>query len=82
MVKKNIVEIVISDFEKDTTQGICPRYSNWNATTCHGVMKRWICNFNMDDLPDALSSQCLWINKFDLKVDPLAVFCLREFLVK
>jgi hypothetical protein len=33
------------------------------------------------DLPVALSTRCLWINKFDLKVDPLAIHCLREYLV-
>jgi len=69
------------DFRKDTTQGICPRYSNWNATLCHGLMKRWICNFALDDIPKAIESKCLWINKFDLNVDPLAVHCTREYLV-
>ena len=70
------------DFDKDTTQGICPRYSNWNATTCHGLMKRWICNFSLGDLSSALDSKCIWINKFDVTFDPEAAFCLREFLVR
>ena len=28
--------IFFSDFEKDTTNGFCPRYSNWNETNCKG----------------------------------------------
>ena len=73
---------VVQDFDKDTTNGFCPRFSNWNDTTCHGLMKRWICNFAMGDVPVSLTSGCIWMNKFDLVVDPQAVVCVREFLVK
>lgn len=73
---------VVQDFHKDTTQGICPRFSNWNETTCHGLMKRWICNFSMGDVPTAVSSKCIWMNKFDLHVDSHAVACVREYLVR
>ena len=31
-----MIVILFSDFEKDTTNGFCPRYSNWNETTCKG----------------------------------------------
>lgn len=45
-------------------------------------MKRWICNFAMGDVPGALDSKCIWMNKFDLNVDAEAVVCVREFLVR
>jgi len=73
---------VVQDFDKDTTNGFCPRYSNWNETTCQGLMKRWICNFSMGDVPTALNSGCIWMNKFDLHLDAAAVHCLREYLVR
>ena len=74
--------IVVLDFDKDTTNGICPRYSNWNDTNCKGLMKRWICNFAMGDVPNAINSGCIWMNKFDLNVDAEAVVCVREFLLR
>ena len=73
---------IYPDFDKDTTNGICPRYSNWNDTTCQGLMKRWICNFAMGDAPSALTSGCIWMNKFDLHIDSQAVVCIREYLVR
>ena len=45
LVLPNSIDVL--DFDKDTTNGICPRYSNWNDTNCKGLMKRWICNFAM-----------------------------------
>lgn len=74
--------LCFTDLERDTTQGICPRYSNWNATICHGLMKRWICNFALGDLPVALGSRCIWINKFDIHFDTDAPFCLYEYLIQ
>ncbi len=65
---------------RDTTQGICPRYSNWDSSTCGGKMKRWICNLGLEDLPEAISRKCIWINKFDLKSDPRPVLCLHQYL--
>ena len=73
---------IYPDFDKDTTNGFCPRYSNWNDTTCQGLMKRWICNFAMGDAPSALTSGCIWMNKFDLHIDSQAVVCIREYLVR
>ena len=73
---------IYPDFDKDTTNGICPRYSNWNDTTCQGLMKMWICNFAMGDAPSALTSGCIWMNKFDLHIDSQAVVCIREYLVR
>ena len=73
---------VYMDPDVDTTQGICPRYSNWNPDLCHGKMKRWICNFSIGDLPRAINSQCLWMNKFDLSVDPRPIICMHEYLTQ
>lgn len=73
---------VYMDPDIDTTQGLCPRYSNWNGSICHGQMKRWICNFAMGDLPTALSTKCIWMNKFDLNFDPRPVACMHEYLTQ
>ena len=51
-------------------------------SSCHGKMKRWICNFSLGDLPTALKSNCVWMNKFDLKVDPRPIICMHEYLTQ
>jgi hypothetical protein len=68
------------DLTVDTTQGICPRFSNWDGSTCLGRMKRWICNLSLEDLPAAVASRCIWINKFDLGTDPRPIYCLHRHL--
>ena len=45
-------------------------------------MNRWICNFAMGDVPTALKSGCIWMNKFDLNVDAQAIVCVREYLLR
>ena len=50
--------------------------------SCHGKMKRWICNFSIGDLPRALDSNCVWMNKFDIKVDPRPILCMHEYLTQ
>jgi hypothetical protein len=41
-------------------------------------MKRYICNLALADLPEALEHDCLFLNKFDLSVDPTSVACLHQ----
>ena len=36
----------------------------------------------MGDVPNALNSGCVWMNKFDLNIDAQAVVCIREYLVR
>ena len=73
----------ISDKTKDldTTHGLCNRISLWSfeVPQCKGKFKRWICNMALEDLPSAyMQGHCFFLNKFDLKVDPLPVSCLYQ----
>ncbi len=64
----------------DFTQGICVRRTLWEESVrkCHGQMKRYICNFALNDLPEAMEKNCLFLNKFDLEVDPSAATCMYQ----
>ena len=68
--------------EKD----ICPRYSMWEGDDiCHGQYKRDICNLGLLDLPKLKSgypAKCLMVNKFDLNVDPLAISCWTQHILR
>ena len=53
--------------------------------TCHGQYKRDICNFGLLDLPklkNGYPAKCLMVNKFDLKVDPLAISCWTQHILR
>ena len=67
-------------------RGVCPRYSMWEGDgICHGQYKRDICNLGLLDLPKLKSgyaSTCLVANKFDLDVDPLAVSCWTQHILR
>ncbi len=63
------------------------RYSTWvfsrdyPPSDCHGRPKREICNFGVLDLPMLRSLRShLFLNKFDLAVDALAVGCWAELV--
>ena len=45
-------------------------------------MKRYICNLALPDLPEAMERQCLFLNKFDLSVDPIPVACIHQYLTQ
>ena len=54
----------------------CVRYTEWyGKPTCAGRVIRDICNFGIQDLPRLSLSRCLIANKFNIDVDPLAIFC-------
>ena len=65
---------------------VCPRYSMWEGGgICQGEYKRDICNLGLLDLPKLKSgyaSTCLVANKFDLDVDPLAVSCWTQHILR
>ena len=66
---------------------VCPRYSMWKGggDICQGQYKRDICNLALLDLPNLKSgyaSTCLVANKFDLDVDPLAVSCWTQHILR
>ncbi len=71
-------------FKKTSTEF---RYSTWvfsrdyAPSDCHGRPKREICNFGVLDLPMLRSLRShLFLNKFDLAVDALAVGCWAELV--
>ena len=78
---------------------VCPRRTFWVPTsslsfrilggarsgTCHGQVRREICNLDLYDLARLRDvkqppedAQCLFVNKFDLRVSPGAVACWKE----
>ena len=65
---------------------MCHRYTLWqDGRDCHGKYKRQICNIGLLDLPllrSGPASTCLVVNKFDLNVDPLAVSCWTQHLLR
>ena len=48
--------------------------------TCHGQVKREICNLAFGDLADILEQKAFVINKLDSELDPTVVECLRFWL--
>ena len=60
----------------NTLHGICPRFTNWDCVDCFGECLNTICNFNIKDLDQINdnSTECLIANKFNLNVDPFAVY--------
>lgn len=63
---------------------ICVRYAIWDTgdpfPSCHGSVRRDVCNLSLWDLPtiERNAGSCLFVNKFDLAVDPLASRCWVE----
>ena len=47
---------------------------------CHGKFIRNVCNFGVEDLPALRERFELFLNKFLLDLEPLAVDCLEEYL--
>lgn len=70
--------------KKSIGYNLCPRRTLWNYATknCFGQSKRWMCNLSLRDLVEAQENSCLFMNKFDLKVDSRPVNCLRETFTK
>eukprot|EP00092_Neocalanus_flemingeri_P004033 GFUD01004341.1.p1 GENE.GFUD01004341.1~~GFUD01004341.1.p1 ORF type:complete len:406 (-),score=130.77 GFUD01004341.1:4-1221(-) len=48
--------------------------------TCHGQVKREICNLAFGDLPYILEQKSFVVNKFDTELDPSVVDCLRYWV--
>ena len=71
---------------RTVNKDMCSRFTLWQGGgVCHGKYKRMICNLGLLDLPllkKGLPSKCLMANKFDLKVDPLAVSCWTQHLLR
>ena len=68
---------------------VVPRFTAWESgeswrngpwSKCRGEYKRDICNFSLLDLPwvREASARSLFLNKFYLRVDALAVACWAE----
>ena len=76
----NIIEQI--HVKRPHTYPICARKTLWNYATknCYGQSKRWMCNLGLRDLVQAFVEPCLFVNKFDLLVDPRPVMCLRDYL--
>ena len=74
---------------EDSLGGYCLRRSLWSYSSCKGKLKRSICNLGVEDLPVAVNPECnnsetgscFFVNKLDLKVDPLSVTCLAQHVV-
>ena len=47
---------VVQQLRANTTHGICVRRSLWHMKSCHGEMKRCICNLALQDLPFAINN--------------------------
>ena len=68
------------------TENECVRFSLWiyyskeEEEKCDGKVIRSICNFGYKDLHKIRQSNCLSANKFNLDVDPMAVFCQMNYL--
>lgn len=63
---------------------MCPRLSLWSPPRCHGRVIRFICNIGLYDLPYLYkegNNECMFVNKFNLDVDPLAVICQANHVV-
>lgn len=48
--------------------------------TCHGQVRREICNLAFGDLPYILDQKSFVVNKFDTELDPTVVDCLRYWV--
>ncbi|TRY62038.1 hypothetical protein TCAL_09529, partial [Tigriopus californicus] len=61
------------DLNTDFTHGGCVRLSWWGRGNCSGKNIRGVCNFGLGDLSELHKNRnCLFANKFNLQVDPLA----------
>ncbi|KAF7669890.1 hypothetical protein LDENG_00100690 [Lucifuga dentata] len=47
---------------------------------CHGKHVRQVCVYGAGDLPWMIQQHHLFANKFDIDVDPTAVYCLEKYL--
>ncbi|KAM8887361.1 beta-1,3-galactosyl-O-glycosyl-glycoprotein beta-1,6-N-acetylglucosaminyltransferase-like isoform 1-T2 [Spinachia spinachia] len=47
---------------------------------CHGHHVRGVCVYGFGDLQWLLEQHHLFANKFDLEIDPIAVYCLEKYL--
>ena len=74
---------------EDSLGGYCLRRSLWSYSSCKGKIKRSICNLGVEDLPVAVNPECnnsetgscFFVNKLDLKIDPLSVTCLAQHVL-
>jgi len=48
--------------------------------TCHGQVRREICNLAFGDLPYILDQKAFVVNKFDTELDPTVVDCLKYWV--
>ncbi|CAF1024990.1 unnamed protein product, partial [Brachionus calyciflorus] len=69
----------IRDFTLSNTSLL--RYSVWHRQQkCHGKIRHYLCVLGIRDLPNILKNRTEYlINKFMLKVDPIAYQCMEEW---
>lgn len=75
------VESMASNF--GAVNKLSARRTLWEEenSECHGVIKRWICNLALGDLPNLYrdsNTTYMFANKLDVKIDPQAIQCLHE----
>ena len=67
-------------------QGKNKKKSDWGRiaqdgeTKCHGKTVRNVCNFAITDLDLVNGKNCIFANKFNMEVSPLAVLCQAKIL--
>ena len=70
------IEQDVESSDEDMKSGIsCFRYTEWYPEKCFGEDIRVICNFATADMPKLSwqeANSCLFHNKYNLQVDPVA----------
>lgn len=57
------------------------RYIGWrNSYKCMGELRHGICVFAIEDLPELVTRNEFFLNKFLLEYDPIAYQCMEEWL--
>ncbi|GAB1609434.1 beta-1,3-galactosyl-O-glycosyl-glycoprotein beta-1,6-N-acetylglucosaminyltransferase 3-like [Argonauta hians] len=55
-------------------------YANWfREEPCSGILVRGICVFGVGDIPNLIKKKQLFVNKFYLNLQPVAMDCMEEW---